>query len=99
MRPGRETEHRSSHEFDAHATIDQGVHSLLSELQQGKSERLERYLAFSARFHRYSLHNQLLIYLQCPQATHVAGYRAWQETGYQVRRGEQGIRIVRRMTA
>jgi hypothetical protein len=32
--------------------------------------------------------------MQCPTATHVAGYRAWQAMGYQVRRGEKGIRIL-----
>jgi hypothetical protein len=74
--------------------VDQGVDRLLGELKEGKSERLEQYLAFTARFHRYSLNNQMLIYLQCPHATYVAGYRSWQELGYQVARGEKGIRIL-----
>lgn len=43
---------------------------------------------------RYSLCNQLLIALQCPQATRVAGYRAWQKLGRQVRRGETAIWIL-----
>jgi hypothetical protein len=74
--------------------VDEGVRALLDELQQGKSERLLRYLEFTARFHRYSVHNQILIYLQYPQATFVAGYRRWQELGYLVRKGERGIRIL-----
>lgn len=74
--------------------IDQGVSSLLAELQQGKSDHLLAYLAFSARFHRYSLYNQLLIYAQCPRATRVAGYKTWQKLGYQVARGQKGIRIL-----
>ena len=76
------------------AQVDGGIRALLSEMQQGKSERLAQYLEFSARFHRYSLYNQLLIYLQCPNATFVAGYRKWQELGYQVAKGAKGIRIL-----
>ena len=51
-------------------------------------------LEVAGRFHRYSTNNQLLIYLQCPQATRVAGYRAWQRLGRQVRKGSQGIAIL-----
>lgn len=74
--------------------IDGGIRQLLQEMQQGQSGRLAEYLAFSARFHRYSVHNQMLIFLQCPHATFVAGYRKWQEMGYQVAKGEKGIRIL-----
>lgn len=74
--------------------IDGGIRHLLQEMQQGQSGRLAEYLAFSARFHRYSVHNQMLIFLQCPHATFVAGYRKWQELGYQVARGQKGIRIL-----
>jgi N-terminal domain of anti-restriction factor ArdC len=81
-------------EISLRARVDQGIDQLLGELKQGKSERLEQYLAFTARFHRYSLNNQMLIYLQCPHATYVAGYKGWQELGYQVAGGEKGIRIL-----
>lgn len=74
--------------------IDGGIRQLLQEMQQGKSERLAQYLAFTSRFHRYSVNNQILIWLQCSQATFVAGYRKWQELGYQVDRGQKGIRIL-----
>lgn len=74
--------------------VDTGIRELLTEMQQGKSDRLQKYFEFSARFHRYSVHNQFLIYFQCPQATFVAGYRKWQEWGYQVSKGEKGIRIL-----
>jgi len=76
------------------AHVDQGIRELLGEMAQGKSDRLARYLEFSARFHRYSLHNQMLIYMQCPAATFVAGYRKWQEMGYQVDKGAKAIRIL-----
>lgn len=95
MPGGKERNQRKAPgEFAAKALIDKGVQSLLAELSQGKSDRLEKYLAFAARFHRYSLNNQLLIYLQCPHATYVAGYRTWQEMGYQVAGGQKGIRIL-----
>lgn len=51
-------------------------------------------LAVAARFHRYSLNNVMLIHCQMPEATRVAGYRAWQALGHQVRRGEHGIAIL-----
>ena len=45
-------------------------------------------------FHHYSSMNVLWIVTQCPQATHVAGFRAWRDRlGYQVRKGEKGIAI------
>ena len=74
--------------------IDQSIETLLGEIGHGMSHHLRDYLAFAARFHRYSLHNQLLIYAQCPHATYVAGYRTWQQLGYQVAKGQKGIRIL-----
>lgn len=58
------------------------------------SERWAAYLRFMGSFHRYSFNNMLLIFTQRPDATRVAGYRAWQAKGRQVRRGEQSIRIL-----
>jgi hypothetical protein len=43
---------------------------------------------------RLSLNNQLLVALSCPEATFVAGFRAWLKFGYCVRKGEKAIRIV-----
>ena len=48
----------------------------------------------TAKFHRYSANNCLLILMQRPEATRVAGYRAWQQLGRQVRKGEKGIKIL-----
>jgi len=58
------------------------------------SDEWRAMLEVAARFHTYSTNNQLLIYLQCPQATRVCGYRAWQRFGRQVRKGERGIQIL-----
>ncbi len=57
------------------------------------SEGWQRWLLVRRHFHHYSLQNQLLISDQCPDATHVAGFRSWLDLGYAVRKGEHGIRI------
>ena len=78
--------------------VETGFQSLVEELKQGQSEHFLQYLDFCARFHRYSPYNQLLIFLQKPEATFVAGYRRWQELGQQVKRGEKGIEILAPVT-
>lgn len=57
------------------------------------SEGWQRWLRLRRHFHSYSFRNQLLIALQCPEATRVAGFRRWLELGYAVRKGEHGIKI------
>jgi hypothetical protein len=57
------------------------------------SEGWQRWLRTRSRFYRYSLRNTLLIALQCPYATHVAGFRRWLELDRCVRKGEKAIRI------
>ncbi len=47
---------------------------------------------------RYSLHNQLLIALQRPDASYVCGFKAWLELGYCVRKGEKAIKILAPVT-
>jgi len=54
----------------------------------------QRWLATRRHFHSYSFQNQLLIALQMPEATRVAGFRRWLELGYCVGKGEHGIRIM-----
>jgi len=46
------------------------------------------------RFHRYSVGNAILIQLQKPDASHVAGFRAWQRLGRHVKKGQHGIAIM-----
>ncbi|HEX6514906.1 MAG TPA: ArdC-like ssDNA-binding domain-containing protein [Nocardioidaceae bacterium] len=57
-----------------------------------------RMLAAARSLHRYSLRNQLLIMVQAAERgfepSHVAGYRAWQAMGRQVRKGQRGLRIL-----
>jgi hypothetical protein len=74
----------------------QEIHDRLVAAVEGlvSSEEWRAMLEVAARFHRYSTNNQLLIYVRCPQATRVAGYRAWQRLGRQVRKGSRGIAIL-----
>jgi antirestriction protein ArdC len=78
----------------ARQVIGQALGSLAEDLNNGKSEGYRRYLAAMARFHDYSFGNVMLIMSQRPGATRVAGYRAWQKLGRQVRKGEKAIAIM-----
>lgn len=73
---------------------DKGIRTLVESLNQGQSDTLKTYLATMARFHRYSWHNCLLIWLQCPSASQVAGFRKWLDHGRCVKKGERGIMIL-----
>lgn len=73
--------------------IKQAVHSLVQQLEAGKSDALTAYLTAMARFHRYSFGNIMSIARQCPTATRVAGYQTWKELGRHVKKGEKGIQI------
>jgi antirestriction protein ArdC len=73
---------------EATALLEAGVDRVLD------GEEFKRYLAFVARFHRYSASNSLLIMIQRPNATRIAGYRRWRDLGRQVRRGEEGLKIL-----
>lgn len=57
------------------------------------SDQWTAYLDYCRSFHRYSFGNLMLIFAQCPTASQVAGYKAWQAKGRQVRKGERGLRI------
>src|SRR5690348_5341896 len=58
------------------------------------SETFAAWLRARATFHDYSFGNICLIVSQRPDATQIAGYKAWQSLGRQVRKGEHGIRIL-----
>ena len=72
---------------------------LTAQLEQGvaalrESEHFQHWLDTAARFHSYSFGNQILIGMQRPDASRVAGYRAWQGMGRQVLKGEEAIKIL-----
>ena len=59
------------------------------------SEEVQEILDFFSKFHKYSYNNTLLIQMQYPDATHVAGYRQWKDKfNRHVKKGEQGIAIL-----
>jgi antirestriction protein ArdC len=58
------------------------------------SEQWLCWLTAHRRFHKYSFGNTLLISLQRPDATHVAGFHTWLQLGRHVRKGEKGIVII-----
>ena len=60
-----------------------------------QSERYKDYLTTMSKFHKYSYRNSLLIMMQNPAATCVAGYKAWQKNfNRNVKKGEKGIQIL-----
>ncbi len=74
--------------------IDDSLDTLARAVDEVRaSEAFRQYLDVQARFHRYSWRNSMLIAMQRPDATQVAGYRTWQSLGRQVRKGEHGIMI------
>jgi len=78
----------------ANQIASNAIEQLMQALEAGHSERLKEYLVAMARFRRYSWHNVMLIALQKPSATHVAGFNAWQKLGRFVKKGEKGILIL-----
>jgi DNA primase catalytic core len=68
----------------------------IAELTSGADWKA--WLRVAARFHSYSFGNTMLILAQRPDATQVAGYRAWQLLGRQVDKGERGIQILAPVT-
>ncbi len=59
------------------------------------SDKYKQYLSTMSRFHKYSVNNQVLIYMQRPDATLVAGFNKWRDNfGRNVMKGEKGIKII-----
>ena len=73
---------------------DTALEQLTQALAQGKSDTLKTYLTTLARFHNYSFGNVLMIAVQKPDATHVAGFQTWRKLGRFVKKGEKGIAIL-----
>ena len=80
--------------------IEKQLKEISERLEQGvkeifTSERYTEYLNTMSKFHNYSFNNTLLITMQKPEATLVAGYHAWQKKfNRHVKRGEKGIQII-----
>lgn len=86
--PEQRADYRAQKRAESRELIESAARQLLS------SEGWRRYAETRAAFHRYSANNCMLIAMQRPDATRVAGFRKWQELGRQVRKGEKSIRIL-----
>lgn len=81
-------------------TQKERIKEITEQLEAGvvavfESDAYKTYLKCMSKFHNYSLNNTLLIALQRPDASLVAGYNAWKKDhGRQVRKGEKGIKII-----
>jgi hypothetical protein len=62
--------------------------------EAAQSEFVKDFLAFSSKFHGYSFHNQMLIWVQNNNATYVNGFRKWMELGRQVKNWDKKITIL-----
>ena len=77
-----------------------GRYFCVCKLEEGlkelfESEKYKTYLSTMSKFHNYSFNNTLLIAMQKPEATLVAGYKAWQKNFERhVNKGEKAIRIL-----
>ena len=75
--------------------IETSVNALAAETDAARRSDIFRgWLNAMAQFHNYSWNNQLLISLQCPTATRVAGFHTWRKMNRFVRKGEKGITIL-----
>ena len=78
----------------------QKVQEITEKLEQGikelfESEKYKTYLNTMSKFHNYSFNNTMLIAMQKPDATLVAGFKAWQKNfDRHVKKGEKGISIL-----
>ena len=68
--------------------LEQGVTELFD------SRRYKEYLRVMSRFHNYSFNNTMLIYLQKPDATRLAGYQTWKKFRRHVKKGEKSIKVI-----
>jgi len=74
------------------------IDAVMKQLKDGvdtiqRSENFHLFLTTMSKFHDYSIGNTILIMIQKPEATHVAGFNKWKDMGRWVKRGEKGIAI------
>ena len=87
------TEQRQAKLADLHTQLVDQV-STLTDADQWRA-----WLSFATGFHSYSFNNMILIWMQRPDATWVAGIKRWNSMGRRVRKGEHGIAILAPVTA
>lgn len=62
--------------------------------EAAQSDFVKSFLYFSAKFHAYSFGNQMLIWVQNPNATYVKGFKQWMELGREVTNWDKGIVVI-----
>lgn len=80
-------------------TLEEKIDAMKEELSAGVAdladdENWQRHLEVMSQFHQYSFQNQILISIQRPNATRVAGFKVWKSVGRSVMKGEKGIAIL-----
>jgi antirestriction protein ArdC len=81
-------EYRENKHAEARDAIHRATRALLT------SDGWRKWVETRATFHDYSMNNCMLIAMQRPEATRVAGFKAWKQLGRQVRKGEHSIKIM-----
>ncbi len=81
------------------AEAERKIDQVMKQLKEGvegiqNSENFRQFLTTMAKFHNYSIGNQILIMLQKRDATRVAGFNTWKDLGRFVKKGEKGIAIL-----
>lgn len=92
-------EYIENSESDNKSLIKSKLEQYIQDLANATDEKtlsaeIRRYLTFFSKFYNYSFYNRILIYIQKPNATHVASYKKWQEKHRQVKKGAKGITIL-----
>jgi len=80
--------------MEAKEIVNKEIKNLCTELKEGKSDAIKEYLSTLAKFPNYSFRNCMLIAKQKPDATRVAGFRAWKGLNRYVKKGEHAITII-----
>lgn len=80
-------------------TKERKIDEVLKRLKEGvdgiqQSDKFREFLLTMSKFHNYSIGNLILIMLQKPDATHVAGFSTWKDLYRWVKKGEKGIAIL-----
>jgi len=93
--PSASFEETDTRNAEMHSTIENWIDDLVADVDEAKvSEEFQEWLDIQSQFHDYSHRNTLLITLQCPQATKIAGYNTWRnEFDRHVQEGEDAIWI------
>lgn len=93
-------ENTTDNQMSKQEEVKERVNALLNQLEDGikglfESEKYKEYLNVMSRFHNYSCNNLMLIYMQYPQATNIAGFESWKRSfNRHVKKGEKAIKII-----